>query len=135
MAYTITTNPVPIDDRRGRLMGSLGAAIGLLLPKCPLCRMTITGSTIAGSTTRVYLEVFGVALFVSGIWQLLRRRGIALMLVPLVATTSTALLLLGARLIVNLESKCFFLLTIFAGAWLESLYFYRSATCEDKTYK
>jgi len=57
-----------------RLPGSIGAAAGLLLPKCPLCWIAISGSFAVAGYMRWTIEIAGVALFLIMLGRMLRHR-------------------------------------------------------------
>ena len=75
------------------LLRDIGAAAGLLLPKCPLCWMAITGSVVTGTATKLSVEILSLLLFAAGSWNLLRLR--------LQSATSASFIACGATIAVG----------------------------------
>jgi hypothetical protein len=48
------------------LLRDIGAAAGLLLPKCPLCWMAITGSVVTGAATKFSVEILSLCCSLQG---------------------------------------------------------------------
>jgi len=59
---------------RHRVMSSLGSALALFLPKCPLCWVAIFGSVTLGGIMQRSMQLCAVVLFAVGVYALARRK-------------------------------------------------------------
>jgi hypothetical protein len=87
--------PTPNTSRLGRLLGGVGASLSILCPKCPICWMILTGSTISGGAANVGVEVAGILLFLFGFYTLLRSRRVAAVRVSLICAITTFIVFAG----------------------------------------
>jgi hypothetical protein len=87
--------------------GNIGSAAGLLLPKCPLCWMAISGSFATAGYAKWGVEIAGIALFLFALWRLLRQ--------SLRRASITLLYLAGAAVILS------------TGAWISLRWEFRLA--------
>lgn len=109
-----------VTARGGQLMGSVGAAIGLLFPKCPLCWMVVSGSLISGTVAKGITEIVGVVLFAVGLWRLLRGLRLSWAFVVIITGLCSVLLAAGARMMWRLEIRLIIWFALIAGAILIS---------------
>jgi hypothetical protein len=70
--------PSPRSVWNSRVIGGVGAAAGVLWPKCPMCWMLITGSVLTGGVMKLCVEMVGVVLFAFSFGKLLQYRRAAL---------------------------------------------------------
>lgn len=89
----------PGSVRRGQAMCSLGAIVGLLFPKCPLCVMALTGVLLSPAIAHAIKGV-GVALFTISLWRLLRAY-LSPLVALLCAGSATAILSTIAWILMN----------------------------------
>jgi hypothetical protein len=86
------------------MLGSVGAAAGLLLPKCPLCWMALAGSFAGASRMQGSVEIVGVVLFVLAVGLLLRKRLPLRYLLP-VLSIAGVVMALSTRLVLAWELR------------------------------
>lgn len=88
----------------GTALGGVGAALGLLLPKCPLCWMALAGSFAGAARMQWGVEAAGTLLFALAVVMLLRRRMRVGWLVMVLAG-SAMLFAAGTRLMVGWQAR------------------------------
>lgn len=97
-------------------MGGFGAVAGLLLPKCPLCWMALTGSFVGASRMKWGFEAGGIAMFVFALWRLLRARRASHAGMFVTLTVAAAVLACGAWAVSSLAIRLTLWFMVLVGA-------------------